>query len=67
MISQGDTVTLEQNVRNVRWVLDFGEWYHIVFRSKFDQGRFVCQKDLLVKGTIEEFESLFEEKSFASE
>ena len=49
-------------VENVTKVFDMGEWYHISFGIIRDQGRMVCQKDLIVKGTIEEFEALFDGK-----
>ena len=48
-------------VKNVKKVIDFGEWYHIFFLFGFKSPYFVCQKDLLVQGTIEEFERLFDD------
>lgn len=42
---------------SIESVYDYGEYYH------FWQGdMFLCQKSLIVQGTIEEFEKLFEEK-----
>ena len=49
-------------VERVTKVFDLGEWYHISFGIIRDQGRMVCQKDLMVQGTIQEFEALFEGK-----
>ena len=49
-------------ISDVKKVVDFGEWYHIFFVYESRDLYFVCQKDLLTKGTIEEFEALFEEK-----
>lgn len=43
-------------------VLHYGEWYYLVFNYSDRDQYFVCQKDLLVRGTIEEFEALFEGK-----
>lgn len=44
----------------VKKVIDCGEWYHIIFKF-FDRDPWViCQKNLLSKGSIEEFEKLFE-------
>lgn len=46
---------------SVKKVIDEGEWYDIVF--KYDNSWYwVIQKDLITKGTIEEFEKLFEGK-----
>ena len=42
---------------------DYGEFYQIEFPlSKGVNDSFICQKDLLAEGTLEEFESLFEGK-----
>lgn len=38
-------------------IYDFGEFYHI-----WDLGPIYCQKSLLLEGTIEEFEKIFEGK-----
>lgn len=38
---------------------DYGEFYVIDFPVGKVSDKFVCQKDLLVKGTLEEFELLF--------
>ena len=38
-----------------------GTWYKIKFNLKFNM-YFVCQKDLLVEGTLEEFEEIFKDK-----
>lgn len=50
-----------RSMSNVKKVLDLGEWYHIQFYFP-KSAHFVCQKDLITKGTIEEFEKLFEGK-----
>ena len=41
-------------------VLDYGEWYLIHVGDR--DGRFICQKDLLTSGTLEEFETIFGDK-----
>ena len=38
------------------------KYYKIFFIFPYKSQRFVCQKDLLVQGTIEEFEAVFEGK-----
>jgi len=50
------------SISSVNRVDDYGEWYHFVFEFGDRDVLFVCQKDLIVEGTIEEFESLFEGK-----
>lgn len=43
----------------IQSIEDHGEWYNFIFkrRTKF----IAAQKDLITKGTIEEFEKIFEE------
>lgn len=49
-------------IEDVKRVLDKGTFYAIIFyRPNLDR-RFICQKDYIVQGTIEEFEQLFEGK-----
>ena len=43
-------------------VLDYGEFYEIIYPIGNASNGFICQKDLLTQGTLEEFESLFEGK-----
>ena len=47
---------------SVKTVIDYGEWYYFVFNFSDRDPYFVCQKSLLTKGTLEEFEALFEDK-----
>lgn len=44
---------------SVKKVFDYGEWYYFVFNYQNRDMYFVCQKDLLHNGTIDQFESLF--------
>lgn len=60
--SHGEKFHLIAAVDEVTMVVDMGEWYHISFGKRLGLGRFVCQKDLLVQGTIEDFEKLFDGK-----
>ena len=43
-------------------VKDFGEYYKIKFKFPHKSIYFLCQKDLIVQGTLEEFETLFQDK-----
>ncbi len=42
-------------------VTDMGTWYKISLNLKYNSF-FACQKDLIVEGTLEEFEELFADK-----
>lgn len=43
-------------------LIDYGEFYYISFTFGNKSDNFICQKNLLVEGTLEEFEALFEGK-----
>ena len=50
-------------ISDIKCVNDYGEFYELVFpRSAGISDKFICQKNLLTKGTLEEFEALFEGK-----
>ena len=52
----------QKKLYEVKKVIDFGAFYSIIFYLPDIDRRFVCQKDLITKGTLEEFEKLFEDK-----
>ena len=47
---------------DVKKVYDYGEYYYIVANFLNHSSIFVCQKDLLSKGTLKDFEMLFSGK-----
>lgn len=50
-------------IEDVKVVNDYGEFYQLIFPwEKGISNIFICQKNLIIKGTIEEFEALFEGK-----
>lgn len=51
-----------RSINDVKEVLDMGAFYHIIFYFPNHWSNCVCQKNLIVEGTIEEFEKLFEDK-----
>lgn len=51
-----------KKICDVKKVKDFGEFYEIVFPLGKVSEKFICQKELLSKGSLEEFESMFEGK-----
>ena len=48
-------------IDDVKNVLDRGDWYFITFKRDITEA-IICQKDWLVEGTLEEFETLFKDK-----
>ncbi|MFQ6749888.1 MAG: hypothetical protein ACLRFR_03525 [Clostridia bacterium] len=58
-VIQGKSVNYK--LEYVKQVIDMGEWYNIAF--KYDSSAMItCQKNLIVEGTIEDFEKLFADK-----
>ena len=49
-------------IADAKIVYDFSEFYAIKFYFGNKSNKFICQKDLITKGTLEEFEALFEGK-----
>ena len=50
-------------ISDAKQLRDFGEFYEIVFPFGKVSDKFICQKNLLTQGTLEEFEKLFEGKT----
>jgi hypothetical protein len=50
------------SINEVRKVIDYGDFYSIRIKQQYEFGVFLCQKDLLTKGSIEEFEKTFKGK-----
>lgn len=48
--------------KDIKKVYDYGDYYYVVANMLNHSSIFVCQKSLLTKGTIEDFEALFEGK-----
>ncbi len=51
-----------RNLDYVKNIIDCGGWYIFTFYFPHKARWFICQKNLIVDGTIEEFEELFEDK-----
>ena len=49
-------------ISEIETVVDYGEWYQIYFNIGFRNNYVICQKDLIVKGTLEEYEKLLGDK-----
>ena len=48
-------------ISQIETILDYGNFYHLIFEPAPDS-YYVLQKNLIVQGTIEEFENIFESK-----
>ena len=59
---KGEIMKYGNSIDYINKVVDYGEWYHIIFYFPHNNPFFLCQKDLISEGTIEEFEELFKDK-----
>lgn len=50
------------NFDEIKEILDLEKFYEFKFYGLAGSRFFICQKDLIIEGTIEEFEKLFEDK-----
>lgn len=55
-------VTYGRELKDIKKIADMGDWYNFEFYFPRKELFFVCQKDLITEGSIEEFETLFEGK-----
>lgn len=62
IVCVADRYTEVKKVSDVKYVKDHGAFYELVFSFGKISEKFICQKDLLIKGTLEEFEGLFANK-----
>ncbi len=64
--SNGEKVWRTRKLSKVKKVLDCGEVYYIIFKFGDITNSWICQKDNIISGSIEEFESLFQSKIIKS-
>ena len=62
IVCQGKKYEEFRLIADASKVIDYGEFYFIVFPIGKKSDKFICQKSLLTKGTLQEFETLFQEK-----
>lgn len=62
IVCVGETYEESKLIDEVAKVIDHGEFYELVFPFGKVSDKFICQKCLLAKGTLEEFEQLFSGK-----
>lgn len=58
LCATGKDFSKSREISQIRKIYDHGDYYEFVFKS-FPCFIFLCQKDLIVNGTIEEFEERF--------
>ena len=62
IVHQCEKMERFHNLDSVKRVFDYGDWYYFKFDYANRDMYFVCQKNLISQGTIEEFEELFKDK-----
>ena len=62
IVCVGEAYEESKFIDDVAKVIDHGEFYELVFPFGNASDKFICQKGLLTKGTLEEFEQLFSGK-----
>ncbi len=67
MTAEGEKFFWTAFADNVKEVLDCGDWYHIIFLYPYRNPRFVCQKSLIMQGTLDDFEKFFNGKIIRKE
>lgn len=56
------TVWRKRKLSKVKKILDCSEVYYIIFKFGDITNAWICQKDNIINGTIEDFENLFQSK-----
>ncbi len=59
IISEGENFKCYKNLVDIKKIVDYGTYYYIFFKWPKKSYRFLCQKNLLLNGTIEDFEKRF--------
>ena len=62
IVHQTEKVERFHMITDVKKVIDYCDWYDLRFSFSGRDLYFVCQKNLISKGTLEDFEALFEGK-----
>jgi len=51
-----------KSIKLIKKITDKGDYYKFYFYFPYKNGRFICQKSLITKGTIHDFEMIFANK-----
>lgn len=60
--SVGEKFNYQNDIEQIKKINDYGDWYQTFFYFPHKYQTFICQKDLIVEGTIDEFEETFKDK-----
>ena len=59
LVAHGERFCETREYSQIKKIIDMGEWYDIYFYFPHKSSRFICEKQLIVEGSIEEFENQF--------
>ena len=59
--SEGKGFNKTKSISMIKKIIDFGDFYHIIFNFPYKDIRFLCQKDLLKEGSLTDFEEKFKD------
>ena len=62
IVCVADRYTDSKFISDVKKVIDHGEFYELCFPFGKISEKFICQKSLLTKGSLREFEEIFKKK-----
>ena len=62
IVCYAETYTESKLIADVKFVRDFGDFYELVFPFGQISEKFLCQKNLIKKVTIDDFKRLFAEQ-----
>lgn len=62
IISKGQKFRHEIGVENVAKVVDHGSFYELYLDKVQNRGFYICEKALLKRGTVDDFEKMFKGK-----
>lgn len=59
IISEGTNFKSVRKLIDIKKIKDYGDYYQIYFKWPKKTYKFLCQKNLLIEGSIEDFEKMF--------
>lgn len=62
IIAESEKFSISRNFEHIKLIYDMGDWYKIKFYFPYHSTRFRCQKNLIMKGSIADFERMFSAK-----
>ena len=54
-----ENIKTKNKISKIKKIIDYGEYYDIVFPGFYFTSMYVCQKDLISKGSIKDFEKMW--------